>query len=101
MTAADRTPGSVAWDDGSESLANAKRRVKVAFEFIEKLGAPYYAFHDRDVAPEGRTLAESNKDLDEVMKVLKEEQQRTGIKLLWGTANVFSNPRAIPQVAAY
>ena len=64
-----------------------------AFEFIEKLGAPFYCFHDRDVAPEGKTLAESNKNLDAVVKVLKEEQQRTGIKLLWGTANLFSNPR--------
>jgi xylose isomerase len=67
--------------------------VKVAFEFIEKLGAPYYAFHDRDVAPEGATLAESNKNFDAIAKVLKEEQQRTGIKLLWGTANLFGNPR--------
>lgn len=81
------------WDDGSNSLDNAKRRVRAAFEFMEKLGAPYYAFHDRDVAPEGSTLAESNHNLDEIVKVLKEEQQRSGIKLLWGTANLFSNPR--------
>lgn len=81
------------WDDGSDSVENAQRRARVAFEFIEKLGAPFYAFHDRDVAPEGKTLAESNKNLDAVVKVLKEEQQRTGIKLLWGTANMFSNPR--------
>jgi xylose isomerase len=81
------------WDDGSDSVENAQRRARVAFEFIDKLGAPYYAFHDRDVAPEGKTLAESNKNLDAVVKVLKEEQQRTGIKLLWGTANMFSNPR--------
>jgi xylose isomerase len=81
------------WDDGSNSVENAQRRARVAFEFCEKLGAPFYAFHDRDVAPEGSTLAESNKNLDAVVKVLKEEQQRTGIKLLWGTANLFSNPR--------
>ncbi len=81
------------WEDGTDSLANAKNRVRVAFEFMEKLGAPFYAFHDRDVAPEGKTLAESNKNLDEVVKVLKEEQARTGIQLLWGTANLFSNPR--------
>ncbi len=60
---------------------------------MEKLGVPFYCFHDRDVAPEGTTLAETNKNLDAVVKVLKEEQQRTGIKLLWGTANLFSNPR--------
>jgi len=81
------------WDDGSNSVANAQNRARVAFEFIEKLGAPFYAFHDRDVAPEGKTLSETNKNLDAVVKVLKEEQKRTGIKLLWGTANLFSNPR--------
>ncbi|HEY9174883.1 MAG TPA: xylose isomerase [Verrucomicrobiae bacterium] len=81
------------WDDGSNSVANAQKRARVAFEFISKLGAPFYAFHDRDVAPEGKTLAETNKNLDAVVKVLKEEQKRTGVKLLWGTANLFSNPR--------
>ena len=81
------------WEDGTDSVENAQRRVRVAFEFIEKLGAPYYAFHDRDVAPEGTTLAESNKNFDAVADVLEEEQQRTGIKLLWGTANMFTNPR--------
>jgi xylose isomerase len=81
------------WDDGSNSVENAQKRVRVAFEFIEKLGAPYYCWHDRDVAPEGITLSESNKNFDAVAKVLKEEQKRTSIKLLWGTANAFSNPR--------
>jgi xylose isomerase len=81
------------WEAPVDSVENAKNRVRVAFEFIEKLGAPFYAFHDRDVAPEGRTLKESNKNLEEVGKVLKEEQKRTGIKLLWGTANLFSHPR--------
>lgn len=81
------------WDDGSESVENAQNRVRAAFEFMEKLGNPYYVFHDRDVAPEGATLAESNRNLDAVVKVLKEEQQRTGITLLWGTANLFSNRR--------
>lgn len=88
-------PGTMVrpWDDGSESVENAQKRARVAFEFITKLGAPFYCFHDRDVAPEGATLAESNKHFDAVAKVLKEEQQRTGVKLLWGTANLFSNPR--------
>lgn len=81
------------WDDGSDSVANACKRVEVAFEFIEKLGAPFYCFHDRDVAPEGANLAESNRNLDAVAKVLKEHQQKTGIQLLWGTANMFSHPR--------
>lgn len=81
------------WDDGSNSVANAINRVKVAFEFFEKLGVDFYCFHDRDVAPEGETLAESNRNLDEVAKALKDEQARTGVQLLWGTANLFSHPR--------
>jgi xylose isomerase len=81
------------WDDGGESIANAQNRVRAAFEFMEKMGLEFYAFHDRDVAPEGRTLAETNRNLDAVVSVLKEEQKRTGIRLLWGTANLFSNPR--------
>lgn len=81
------------WDDGSESVENAIRRVRVAFEFMEKLGAPFYAFHDRDVAPEGANLAETNRNFDRVVEALREEQQRTGIQLLWGTANMFSHPR--------
>ena len=87
------------WDDGTDSVENAKNRVRYAFEFTQKLGAPYYAFHDRDVAPEGKTLAESNKNLDAVVAVLKEEQQRTGIKLLWGTACLFANPRFLHGAA--
>lgn len=81
------------WDDGGNSVENARRRVRVAFEFMEKLGAPFYAFHDRDVAPEGATLAESHRNLDAVVGVLKEEQLRTGIGLLWGTACLFAHPR--------
>lgn len=81
------------WEGSTDNVENAVNRARVAFEFMEKLGAPFYCFHDRDVAPEGKTLAESNKNLDAVVKALKEEQQRTGIKLLWGTANLFSNPR--------
>src|ERR1051326_2025453 len=81
------------WDDGSESVENAQNRARAAFEFIEKLGAPFYAFHDRDVAPEGANLKETNRNLDAVVKVLKGEQKRTGIKLLWGTACLFVHPR--------
>jgi len=81
------------WDDGSESVENAKSRVAVAFELFEKLQVPYYAFHDRDVAPEGGSLSATNENLDAVADVLEEHQQRTGIKLLWGTANLFSHPR--------
>ncbi len=87
------------WDDGSNSVENAVKRVDVAFEFIEKLGAPFYCFHDRDVAPEGANLAETNKILDTVAAKLKESQDRTGIKLLWGTANLFSHPRYLHGAA--
>src|SRR3974377_1311402 len=66
------------WEDGSNSLKMAETRVRVAFEFLEKLGAPFYAFHDRDVAPEGKTLRKTNRNLDPIVKVLKQEQQRTG-----------------------
>ncbi|MEW4529010.1 xylose isomerase [Maioricimonas sp. JC845] len=81
------------WDDGTDSVENALKRVDVAFEFISKLGAPFYCFHDRDVAPEGASLKQSNDNLDTIAAKLKEKQEETGIKLLWGTANLFSNPR--------
>lgn len=81
------------WDDGTESVENAQNRARAAFELFEKLQAPYYAFHDRDVAPEGGSLSESNANFDAVADVLEEEQKRSGVKLLWGTANMFSNPR--------
>ncbi|RXG52619.1 Xylose isomerase [Armadillidium vulgare] len=73
------------WDDGSQSLSNAKRRIRAAFEFFSKLGVKYWTFHDRDIAPEGETLAETNKNLDEVVTLIEELQKKTGIKLLWAT----------------
>ena len=81
------------WETGEGTVKDAQQRVRAFFEITEKLGAPFYAFHDRDVAPHGKTLKESNKNLDAVVKVLKEEQKRTGIKLLWGTAQLFVHPR--------
>ena len=77
------------WEDGTDSVDNALRRVDVAFEFMEKLQAPFYCFHDRDVAPEASTLKETNENLDRIVAKLKAEQERTGIELLWGTANLF------------
>jgi xylose isomerase len=70
------------WERPVDNVDNACNRVLVAFEFMEKLGVGFYCFHDRDVAPEGKSLAETNKNLDAVVKVMKEEQERTGIKLL-------------------
>ena len=81
------------WDDGSASLDNALRRMRVAFAFIRKLGLGYYCFHDRDIAPEGASLAETNRNLDRVVELAEKLQGDTGIRLLWGTANLFSNPR--------
>ena len=81
------------WDDGSDSLDNALRRMRVAFAFIQKLGLGYYCFHDRDIAPEGPSLAETNRNLDRVVDLAEKLQADTGIRLLWGTANLFSNPR--------
>jgi len=88
-------PGTIRrpWEDGSDSVDNAKRRLDVAFEFFQKLGTPYWCFHDRDISPEGKTLAESHKNLDAIVAHAKELQKMTGVKLLWGTANLFSNPR--------
>jgi xylose isomerase len=81
------------WEDGTNSLAMASKRAQVMFEFCQKLGAPFYAFHDRDVAPEGKTLAESHKNLDKIASELKKLQKDTGVGLLWGTACLFVNPR--------
>ena len=87
------------WDDGTESLSNALRRVDAAFEFMEKLGAGFFCFHDRDIAPEGATLGETNKNLDAVVKAIRGQMQRTGVRLLWGTANLFSHPRYVHGAA--
>jgi len=81
------------WDDGSNTVENACRRLRAAFEFMSKLGVEYWTFHDRDIAPEGKDLAETNKNLDEVVDLAVQLQKETGIKLLWGTANLFSHPR--------
>ncbi|MGS0972439.1 MAG: xylose isomerase [Candidatus Izemoplasmataceae bacterium] len=84
------------WDDDhTDPIEQAKIRVKVAFEFMEKLGLEYFCFHDRDIAPEQDTLKETNKVLDEIVDVIEEEMKRTGIKLLWGTANLFYNRRYV------
>ena len=81
------------WDDGSNSVANAQRRVWACFEFMDKLGVDYYCWHDRDVAPELETLAESNAAFDAVADELEKAQKQTGKKLLWGTACLFAHSR--------
>jgi xylose isomerase len=81
------------WDDGTDSLQNALNRVHVFFEFLDKIGIDYYCFHDRDVSPERATIRETEADFDQVAALLKEKQQATGKKLLWGTACLFTHPR--------
>ncbi len=81
------------WDDGSNTVGNALKRVDVFFEFLDKIGIDFYCWHDRDIAPELDDLSASNAALDQVVAKLKEKQQETGVKLLWGTACLFSHPR--------
>jgi xylose isomerase len=71
----------------------ARTKMEAAFEFFAKLGVPFYCFHDRDIAPEGATFKESAANLDVMVDLAAEHQSRTGVELLWGTANLFSNPR--------
>jgi len=88
-------PGTIIrpWERGPDPVSVAKVRMDAAFEFFQKIESPFWCFHDRDIAPEGRTLAESNKHLDHIVAHAKQHQKATGVKLLWGTANLFSNPR--------
>ena len=81
------------WDKSTNPMDNAQYRLDAAFEFITKLGVPYYCFHDRDLAPEGEDVAESEKNLQKLVSRAKAYQKETGVKLLWGTANLFSHPR--------
>src|SRR5437762_9379698 len=79
--------------DGADAVELAKEKAAAAFELFGKLGAPFFCFHDRDVAPEGKSLAETNDILDKITDVLEAEMKKSGTKLLWGTANLFSHPR--------
>lgn len=81
------------WDEGKDDMEMANRRMDAAFEFISKLGTPYFCFHDRDIAPEGSSIDESERRLSTMVALAKERMKETGLKLLWGTANLFSNPR--------
>jgi xylose isomerase len=81
------------WETAATPIECAKQKLDAAFEFITKLGVPYYCFHDRDIAPAGATVAESEKNLKTIVALAKERQQSTGVKLLWGTANLFGHAR--------
>ncbi len=84
---------SFPWAVGGDAVSAAKAKMDAAFEFITKLGAPYYCFHDIDLVDEGANLREYEKNLAAIVDYAKEKQKASGVKLLWGTANVFSNPR--------
>lgn len=81
------------WDKTDDALENAKFRLEAGFEFFTKLGTPFWCFHDRDLAPEGNSVAESEKNLQVLVDLARQYQSATGVKLLWGTANLFSHAR--------
>ena len=94
---------------GGDPMEAARSKLDAAFEFITTLGVPYFTFHDRDVAPEGGTFAETRAMLDAVVAAIEGHMERTGARLLWGTANLFGHPRYAagaatnpdPEVFAY
>ena len=94
---------------GLDARAASRAKLDAAFEFIDKLHVPFFTFHDRDVAPEGRTYAETRANLDASVSQIEGHMARTGARLLWGTANLFGHPRYAagaatnpdPEVFAY
>ncbi|MCC9167362.1 xylose isomerase [Pontibacter harenae] len=82
-----------AWDEKSDAIERAKDKMDAAFEFITKIGMPYYCFHDVDVVDYTNDIAENERRLQALVEYAKQKQQESGVKLLWGTANVFSHSR--------
>ena len=98
------------WLSGTgDPMTAARQKMDAAFEFVAKLGVPFFCFHDVDIAPEGATFAESARNLEEMIGYAEEKMAETGVQLLWGTANLFSHPRYAagaatnpdPEVFAY
>ncbi|MFC1234894.1 xylose isomerase [Vibrio sp. F74] len=97
------------WLKSGDALEMARMKADAAFEFFSKLDVPYYCFHDTDVAPEGNSIKEYVNNFAQMVDILEQKQSETGLKLLWGTANAFSNPRYMagagsnpdPKVFAY
>ncbi|MDR0646024.1 MAG: xylose isomerase [Elusimicrobiota bacterium] len=85
---------------GKTPIDTAKNRVDAIFEFLTKLDVDYFCFHDADIAPEGETLKETNKNIDEIVALIKQRMSETGKRLLWNTANMFSNPRFVHGAAS-
>ncbi|MGB8703707.1 MAG: xylose isomerase, partial [Gillisia sp.] len=90
-----------AWDKDENVLARAKNKMDAAFEFMQKLGVPFYCFHDVDVVDEASSLAEFEKRIGTMVDYAREKQKQSGIKLLWGTSNLFSNPRYMNGAATH
>lgn len=88
------------WNEKKDAIGRGKDKMDAAFEFITKIGAPYYCFHDFDLIDEGGSLLESGKRLQSIIDYAKIKQQETGVKLLWGTSNLFSNPRYMNGAAS-
>jgi xylose isomerase len=82
-----------AWDQGTDAISKGMQKMDAAFEFFTKIGAPYYCFHDIDLIDEGNSISEYEKNIQAMVDYAKTKQDASGVKLLWGTANVFSNPR--------
>ena len=97
------------WHSVGDAIANAKQKAAAAFELFSKLQVPFFCFHDRDIAPEGASLKETNAILDGIVDEIAGHMERTKVKLLWGTANLFSHRRFMsgastnpdPEVFAY
>ena len=87
------------WDETADEIARAKARVYAAFAFMEKAQIGYFCFHDADIAPRQSNLLETNRVLDEVVEVIRQEMARTGIKCLWGTSNCFSDHKFVHGAA--
>ena len=87
------------WHAGGDPMQQALHKADVAFELFQVLDVPFFTFHDRDIAPEGRTLAESNDNVNRIADVFERKMAQTGVKLLWGTANLFSHPRYMAGAA--
>jgi xylose isomerase len=84
---------SYPWKERRDPLAAAEDKLDAAFEFFTKMSVPYFCFHDRDIAPEGDSVARSEKNLQHIVDRVRQRQKETGLNLLWATANVFSHPR--------
>jgi xylose isomerase len=87
------------WHTGGDAMQQALHKADVAFEMFRIIDTPFFTFHDRDIAPEGATLAESNRNVRQIADVFERKMEQSGVKLLWGTANLFSHPRYMAGAA--